>query len=61
MEKLLKVEEVAEICGVRPATVYKWIQEKRIPSVSLSSRCRRVRRRDLEAFIEGRLERRGKR
>ena len=61
MEKLLRIEEVAEICGVRPGTVYKWIQEKRIPSVSLSPRCRRVRRRDLEAFIEGRLEKRGRR
>jgi len=54
VERLLKPEEVAEACGVRLKTVYKWIQAGVLPVVEFSSRCKRIRVQDLMEFIESR-------
>jgi len=38
MPKYLTVEEAASMFRVKRQTIYKWICEKRIPSVSLGGR-----------------------
>ena len=47
-KKLLKVQEVAEILGVQPMTVLKWVSQGRLPVVKISPRCLRF---DLEAVL----------
>jgi excisionase family DNA binding protein len=50
-EKLLTVEEVAEMLGLAPGSVYHMISERRIPVVRLSARCVRFRRSDIATWI----------
>jgi excisionase family DNA binding protein len=45
---LVKVQEVAEILGVKPMTVLKWVSQGRLPVVKISPRCLRF---DLEAVL----------
>jgi len=35
MDKLLNIEEVAEILCVKPATIYGWVSEGYIPHIKL--------------------------
>jgi excisionase family DNA binding protein len=35
-KNLLSAEETAEVLGVKPSTIKKWVQEKRIPYVKFS-------------------------
>ena len=49
----LTVKEVAEILHVSRPTVEKHIKTGELPSVQIG-RCRRVRRVDLQSFLEGR-------
>lgn len=41
-ERLLTLDEVAQRCGVKRGTVYRWIREGRLPYVRLSPRAIRV-------------------
>lgn len=50
-ERLLSVEEVAEICSVKVRTVRTWILERRIPYVKLG-RYVRIREDDLQGLIQ---------
>jgi len=54
MGRLLKPEEVADLCGVGLRTVYRWIQSGALPVVEFSHRCKRIRPEDLSEFIESR-------
>jgi excisionase family DNA binding protein len=51
MEKLLTVEEVAEMIGFTRAGVYALIVKRRIPCIKISRRCVRFRQSDLEAWL----------
>jgi excisionase family DNA binding protein len=51
-ELLLSVNQVAEVLGIREATVYRLCERKRLPFVELSS-CILVRECELERFIHG--------
>ena len=37
MNKLLTVEEIAEILGVKPSTIYQWTHQGFIPHVKLGN------------------------
>lgn len=49
---LLKVSEVAEELGLAVGTVYHLISQGRIPVTRLSRRCVRVRRSDLDRWLD---------
>ena len=51
-EKLLTVEEVAEILRVSLTTVYRRIQAGELPYIKLGHRQVRIKPEDLEAYIE---------
>ena len=51
-EKLLTVDEVAEILRVSPSTVYRRIQAGELPAVKLGHRQVRIKQEDLDAYIE---------
>ena len=48
----LSVQEAADYLGVARPTIYRWAKESRIPILKLSKGVARVRRRDLEAFLQ---------
>lgn len=50
--QLLKCDEVAQILGQKVATVYSWCRAGKLPHLRLSSRTYRVRRSDLERFLD---------
>jgi excisionase family DNA binding protein len=50
VEKLLRVEEAAELLAVTPACIRKWISTRQIPSVKLG--VRRLRVTDLESMVK---------
>jgi len=50
-DQLLTVEQAAAYLACSPATVWKWIRLKRLPSVKVG-RLRRIRMSALEAFIK---------
>ena len=51
MEKLLSIEEVAEIFGLEYKTVYKLVKTGELPCARIG-RVYRVNRADLEAYLE---------
>jgi len=51
-EKLLTVDEVAEILRVSPSTVYRRIQAGELPAIKLGHRQVRIKQEDLDAYIE---------
>ena len=55
-DKLLTIEDVAELCRVSTRTVRRWIDAKTLTAAKLGARWR-IRPRDLEHFILDRLER----
>jgi excisionase family DNA binding protein len=48
--RLLRVEEVAHLLGLKPSTVRKLIYLRQIPSVKPTKRAVRVREEDVEAL-----------
>jgi excisionase family DNA binding protein len=51
-ERLLTVEEVAELTGLAKGSIYHFISAKRIPVIRLSRRCVRFRKSDLQAWFD---------
>jgi excisionase family DNA binding protein len=51
-DRLLKIDEVAELTGLAVGTLYHLVSEKRIPVVRISSRCIRFRLSSLEDWFE---------
>lgn len=50
MEKLLTIEQVAEILQVEKATAWKWCREGKIPAAKFG-RIYRIREQDLASWI----------
>jgi excisionase family DNA binding protein len=55
-KRLLSADELARELGVGRTTAYSLLWSGAIPSMKMG-RLRKVRREDVEAFIEGRMER----
>jgi excisionase family DNA binding protein len=51
-DRLLRVDEAADVLGVKPATLYQWAYQRRIPVVKLMGRALRFRESDLVKLIE---------
>ena len=52
--EILTLEEVAHYLRLKPQTIYKWAQEKRIPAVKLGKEWR-FRRSILDRWLDDRL------
>lgn len=50
-EKLLTVQEVAEILRVQPSTIYKWASAEKIPCTRLGRKTLLFRHEDVSAWI----------
>jgi len=50
-ERLLDVREAAQLLGLKPATLYQWAYERRIPVVKLFGRALRFRLSTIEKLI----------
>jgi len=51
-QEWLSVQEVADYLGVARPTIYRWAKESRIRIYKLAKGVARVRRQDLEAFLQ---------
>ncbi len=49
---LLSVKEAASYLGVSPCSVYRWVEEGRIPHIKLQGRGVRFKQSDLDAWLE---------
>lgn len=54
MSEYLTPREIAQILKVHPATVRRWIQERRLKAIRPGTRNYRVARTDFEAFLKER-------
>ena len=52
--ELLKISQAAEILQQEKTTVWRLCREGKLPHIRLSARTYRIRRADLEAFINAR-------
>ncbi|MFN3481043.1 MAG: helix-turn-helix transcriptional regulator [Thermodesulfovibrionales bacterium] len=52
MERLLTVEEVAEMLGIKRHSVYHLVFHKRIPCLKISKGCLRFRKSDIEKWLK---------
>ena len=52
--ELMTVEEVARYLRLKPQTIYKWAQERRIPAVKLGKEWR-FRKRILDEWLDGQI------
>jgi len=52
LEGLLDTQDVARILGVHVQTVRRYIREKRLPAIRITPRLYKVRRHDLEWFLQ---------
>jgi len=50
-DRLLDVREAAALLAVKPATLYQWAYQRRIPVVKLMGRALRFRLSDIEKLI----------
>ncbi len=53
MERLLTVQQVADLLGIKVQTIYLWVAQKRIPHRKIG-RLVRFRMCDVEEFVEQR-------
>ena len=54
-DRLLDVNEVAELLQLAPGSVYHFVSQGRLPCVRLSARCLRFRRSDIDAWVAARV------
>jgi len=52
MEKLLTPQEIAEVLGVQPSTIYQWTHQGYIPHIKLGKFVR-FKAKDVERWVEG--------
>ena len=52
--EILTLEEVAEYLRLKPQTIYKWAQEKRIPAVKLGKEWR-FRRSIIDRWVDDQM------
>lgn len=50
MEKLLNVNQLADILGIKRITIYEWVHDKKIPFIKLGKRVL-FHPQDVEEFI----------
>jgi len=55
MEKLLTPQEIADILGVQPSTIYQWTHQGYIPHVKLGKFVR-FKAKDVEKWVERKEE-----
>ena len=53
--EILTLEEVAEYLRLKPQTIYKWAQEKKIPAVKLGKEWR-FRRSILDRWLDEQID-----
>ena len=51
MEKLLTPQEIAEVLGVQPSTIYQWTHQGYIPYVKIGKFVR-FKEKDVERWVE---------
>jgi excisionase family DNA binding protein len=51
-DRLLTIEEVAELTGLASGSIYHLVSQRRIPVVRISSRCIRFRLSSLERWFD---------
>ncbi len=51
MEKLLNIDEVAEMLGVTKGAIYAWVYQKKIPHVKITKRLLKFREKDIMDWI----------
>jgi len=51
-DRLLEVEDVAELLRMSVGSIYHLVSESRVPCVKLSARCLRFRSKDLNEWLE---------
>lgn len=51
LPNLATTEEIAEMMRVKPQTVLKWTKENGLKSITVGSRIRRFRKKDLRSFF----------
>jgi len=51
MEKLLTPQEIAEVLGVQPSTIYQWTHQGYIPHVKIGKFVR-FKEKDVEKWVE---------
>jgi len=51
MEKLLTPQEIAEVLGVQPSTIYQWTHQGYIPHVKLGKFVR-FKEKDVEGWLK---------
>lgn len=52
MEKLMKVDEVAEMLNLQRATIYQLVHHKRIPATKINKKCLRFDPKAIRAWLE---------
>ena len=52
MDKLLTVEEITKMLGIKKSTLYSWVHAKSIPHIKIGRRCLRFRERDIIEWID---------
>lgn len=50
--EMITVTEAAEMLGISPVTLYRWLQEGRIPAIQYGTKTIRLRRSQVLAYIE---------
>ena len=53
MQNLLCLNEIAQYLGVKPSTIYSWVNQKRLPYIKIG-RLVKFDLRDIDAWIQGR-------
>lgn len=53
-EDWMSPKEIADLLGFKTRTVYQWLREKKLKGVQFGGKSWRVRRKDLETFLEER-------
>lgn len=60
-EQLITVAQAAEMLGIISQTVYEWIKAGKIPSITIGSRSVRLKRGDVLAASQARIQPNGRR
>lgn len=58
-EQLATAATVAQLFGVTPATVRRWVRERRVPCIRVSRRVLRFNLADIEKTVAQRAKRNG--
>jgi excisionase family DNA binding protein len=56
MDQLLTMDEAARVLGVSRWTVFRLAKERRIVSLLVGTRCRRITAASVQAYIDRQLE-----